>query len=388
MNRETLSPKESCNLLDTSDWQGFAIGDLFDEFKRGKANQTKLEDGHDLFYVGAKRDNNGVMLHCAYDETLISAGRCIVFISNGQGSVGYANYMDVDFVASTDLILGYADWLNLEIGLFLATLFSLERPKYSFGRKWGRFLKGTIVRLPIQRHSDGAPVIDPMKRFSKQGYIPDWDYMEQFIHDLNSKPISTVNSTDTVGPLGVTSWKEFAVGDIFEIRNGRGITNEEIEENPGTLSAVQSGEENNGVMGYISEAYCRKSSYVYTTKKCLTVARTGTAGFVSYQADGCVVGDSAKILSLKHGHATTGVYLFLQTVLSQNRFKYSYGRKVTEDKYLKDVLDLPVRKDNQGNPVIDPAKTYHPEGFIPDWQFMENFVRSLPYADRIPEPTE
>lgn len=180
----TSNKADSAPALNLSTWQGFKIEDLFERFERGKANQTKLEDGDDVFYVGAKRDDNGVMLRGAYDEALISGGNCIVFISNGQGSVGFANYMDRDFIASTDLVLGYAEWLNANIGMFLATVFSLERPKYSFGRKWGRFLKGTTVKLPVKSDESGKPIIDPSSPFSPEGYIPDWQFMEDYIRSL------------------------------------------------------------------------------------------------------------------------------------------------------------------------------------------------------------
>ena len=48
--------------------------------------------------------------------------------------------------------------------------------------------------------------------------------------------------------LNKDNWKPFFIKDIFFIENGKGITQEEIEENPGTLAAVQSGEENNGIL--------------------------------------------------------------------------------------------------------------------------------------------
>lgn len=177
--------------------------------------------------------------------------------------------------------------------------------------------------------------------------------------------------------LDFSSWRTFTIGSVFTIFNGRGITLSEVEENPGTLNAVQSGEENNGIIGKISVRYCREKDYVFTERPCLTVARTGSAGFVSFQTDGCVVGDSAKILQLRYENGSTAVYLFLQTILNKNRFKFSYGRKVTEEKYLGDTIDLPVETDESGSPVIDPKGIYSPDGYIPDWQFMEDFIQSL-----------
>ena len=134
--------------------------------------------------------------------------------------------------------------------------------------------------------------------------------------------------------LDTSSWGTFKVDDIFIIRNGKGITKEEIENNPGDFTVVQSGEENNGCIGKIDKQYVIASGYTVCEKPCLTVARSGSAGFVSYQKNGCVVGDSAKILELKNDAVLTdNIMMFLQGLLTMMRFKYTYGRKVTYDKY-------------------------------------------------------
>ena len=171
-------------------------------------------------------------------------------------------------------------------------------------------------------------------------------------------------------------WKEFRVGRLFTMLNGKSITQDEISKNEGNFVAVQSGEDNNGVMGYIDLSYCKEMKYTYSEKPCLTVARSGSAGFVSFQSDGCVVGDSAKILLLPDEVASTEVYMFLQSVLIANRFKYTYGRKATEDKYLNDWLVLPVQYSEDGF-VIDKGCRYSDEGYIPDWQFMEDYIKLL-----------
>lgn len=121
--------------------------------------------------------------------------------------------------------------------------------------------------------------------------------------------------------IDMSSWKNFLLEDIIEIINGKGITSEEIENNPGTFEAVQSGEGNNGVIGYIDKAYCQDKGYSYCEEPCLTVARSGTAGFVSFHEQGCVVGDSAKILLVKDSNAKKrNVYLFLQTITNGESF--------------------------------------------------------------------
>ena len=177
--------------------------------------------------------------------------------------------------------------------------------------------------------------------------------------------------------LDITQWKEFKLSSIFTINNGKGITKEEIEENEGYFTVVQSGEENNGVLGKISREYCEMMNYTFCDDPCLTVARSGSAGFVSFQIDGCVVGDSAKILLLDKSVASVEIYVFLQTLLSANRFKYAYGRKVTESKYMNEVIKLPIQFAEDGTPLIDATKRYSDDGFIPNWKWMENYIKTL-----------
>lgn len=161
--------------------------------------------------------------------------------------------------------------------------------------------------------------------------------------------------------LNFSNWMPFKLSDIFHLYNGAGITKEEIECNPGDFVAVQSGEENNGCIGKIDKAYCIAMGYTYTEEPCLTVARTGSAGFVAYQPFGCVVGDSAKILILKDETAKSlFIYLFLKTILMENRYKYTYGRKVTEEKYLSEVVMLPAASSD-----------------CPDWNYMDQYIKSI-----------
>ncbi|NLD48052.1 MAG: methyltransferase [Clostridiaceae bacterium] len=183
--------------------------------------------------------------------------------------------------------------------------------------------------------------------------------------------------------LNISNWKPFKIANILTIINGRGITTDEIEENKGDFIAVQSGEQNNGLIGRIDFTYCRRMDYVFSESPCLTVARTGSAGFVSFQEKGCVVGDSAKILLLNEAIATNERYLFIQTLLNSNRFKYSYGRKVTEKKYMNDIIDLPVLHKSDSELFIDEKHEYSEQGYVPDWNFMDDYIKSLNYQPPI-----
>ena len=343
--------------FDIKSWGAFRLGELADEIYKAKAH-AKVEltvsggPGDGLVPFVTRTDvNNGVDCFVPRGELAdIEDGNAIV-IGDTTSTVFY---QAGEFGTGEHIIVIRAKWLNLYTGLFVVGLLQRERFRYSYGRAFlMNSIRETELRLPV-----------------KQDGVTDWEWIENYVKSLNWADISTRNKSSS-NLLQSYSWGEFSVGELFSIMNGKGITREEIEDNPGNLVAVQSGEENNGVLGLISREYCQSMKYNIYDGPCLTVARSGSSGFVSFQRDGCVVGDSAKILVLKYDiddKLKTGVYLFLQTILSANRFKYAYGRKVTEEKYLNEIIKLPVHNDNKN---------------VPGWDIMDSYIRSLPFGDKL-----
>jgi hypothetical protein len=145
------------------------LGDLF-TFERGRCGSAEklLEKGNEISYIGAKKENNGFMYAVLRDEKFVTKGNCIVFIGDGQGSVGYSTYQEKDFIGSTTLSMGRNANLNKYNALFIITLLDKERFKYSFGRKWnGEKLKNTKIKLPTDALGN-----------------PDWQFMEDYIKSL------------------------------------------------------------------------------------------------------------------------------------------------------------------------------------------------------------
>ncbi len=166
-SKERLS-KEKISLRE-GNFGLFKLGDMF-TLERGKCGSAEklLEKGDEISYVGAKKENNGFMYKVVRDESYATKGNCIVFIGDGQGSVGYSTYQENDFIGSTTLSMGRNDHLNKYNALFVITLLDKERFKYSFGRKWnGEKLKNTKIKLPVDKYGN-----------------PDWQFMENYIKSL------------------------------------------------------------------------------------------------------------------------------------------------------------------------------------------------------------
>lgn len=329
--------------LDLDKWGSFRISDLFPILQNGKANQGMLSDGTECFYVGAKKKDNGVMLHCAYDEDLIQKGNCIIFICNGQGSVGYANYMDVDFIGTTDIVAGYNENLNQYNGLFIATVLCQERPKYSFGRKWKTHLKDTVIKLP--QTLDGNP---------------DWKYMEQYIKSIKHKPLSTANQGGYSSlTLGVETWKDFCLGDYFDIKKGKRLTSDDQTE--GSTPYIGAIDSNNGIANYIGQDAIHDGNTI-------SLSYNGSVGEAFYQPKPFWATDDVNVLYFREENGVAfnkHIALFVCAVLRQEKYRYSYGRKWVLESMKSTIIKLPEKSGK------------------PDWLYMENYMKSLPYGDRI-----
>ena len=332
--------------VNTENWKEFRLGDLF-EIKRGLCSDaSSLDNGNDIYYVGAKKDDNGVISEVAYDNFLISKGNCIACICDGAGSVGYATYQDKDFIGTVNLRLLYHEKLNTETALFIVPVLDCEREKYSFGRKWGTHLDDTIIKLPAT--PDGKP---------------DWEYMEQFMKKRYRGGGYKTNVKSRHIPLEIHKWKEFRVGDLFEpMIRGRTLSVEDKEEYQGNIPCINGSAENNGFLCYLDNDI----NLPLVTAPALSISRVGAGGFTFAQSENFYIADNAYGLHYKNSDTNIYHYLFVSTILNQEIKKYSYGRTISSEKYPDTVIKLPVASDG-----------------TPDWKFMENYIKSLPFSDKI-----
>ena len=76
--------------------------------------------------------------------------------------------------------------------------------------------------------------------------------------------------------------------------------------------------------------------------------------------------------------------LFIATLVrNECKIKYqAFGRELNSHFRRDFTIRLPI-KTRQSEIVYDEDKIYSDEGYIPDWEWMDNFVKKLPYADKI-----
>lgn len=158
--------------LDEKEWKPFSIVDLFSSIIPGKGkglNHLKKVCADGVNYIGATNRNNGVLCYVeedTYSRSMILEGNCIGFIKNGDGSAGFAIYKAEQFISTSDVLYGYADWLNKFTGLFFVVAQDKIEHKYSHGYKRNKeHLAGDKVMLPVT--DSGEPDYEYMEQYSK-----------------------------------------------------------------------------------------------------------------------------------------------------------------------------------------------------------------------------
>lgn len=384
--------------LNVQDWKEFRLNKVF-SLKGGFYNKKPEHSVVGTIpFLASTENNNGVTEYYSLndiiswdkvgepDNTLenkLFSGNSIAVTVNG--SVCNAFYQKTQFTCShdiTQLCLRHHT-MNEYIGQFLCVVIMMDKYRWNYGRKPHDVKKFgmSIIRLPIIHNPNETPFIDESRTFSDEGYIPDWQFMEDYIKSLHHKPITTKVKPGLVKELDVDNWEEFKVSDLFNVKYGINMELntciETTSDDPEGIAFVARTAENNGVSAYVKRIEGKEPQPAET----ITVAGGGSVLSTFVQKQPFYSGRDLYLLIAKED-INLKVKIFISTVLFANQYRYSYGRQA--NKTLPDlILKLPIKRDSNGNPVIDDNHTYSDSGYIPDWQFMEDYINSLPYSDRI-----
>lgn len=365
--------------LNTTNWKEFVLGRLFVIKKGKRLTSAEQEDGCNN-YIGAIDSNNGIANHIV--QAPIHKGNTISLSYNG--SVGEAFYQKDPYWATDDVNALYSKYkgFNEQIGLFIATVLRQEKYKFSYGRKWTLDNTNiTIIKLPAQRNDDGTIYLDTSKKYSDDGYVPDWEWMENYIKSLHHKLLTTKNKTDDALLFNVNEWQEFRFGNLISSINKSKTLNKDdlIETNnkKHSIRYITRTGENNGCELLVDISTVDKT-YIQD-KNAISIGDTTATCF--YQDEDFITGDHMVIVRAEWLNKPLGLYV--TSILNKEQYKYSYGRAFLMDRIKDTIIKLPIVRNSDKLPVIDKSKRYSEQGYLPDWQWMEKYMKSLPYGDRL-----
>lgn len=203
--------------------------------------------------------------------------------------------------------------------------------------------------------------------------------METFMRSLNYKLLTTNNKQNLVG-LDTRSWKEFYLHKLFNPSMGNGIDAIATTNYNPKYNYVSRDSNGNCVVGFVDEVEGQKPFPAGAMSLALGGSFLG-ACFIQkepfYTAQNVGIFQEKEPLSIH-------TKLFISTLIrNECKIKYqAFGRELNSH-FRKDfTLKLPVLM-NGDEYVIDREKKYSKCGYIPDWKWMENYIKSLPYGDRI-----
>ena len=355
--------------LKVSEWKEFKVNRIFLCETTILSIKDILDEGS-VPFISRTAENNGCDGYVDVSADAITKGHCLTVGAEGV----YCFYQPVDFATGNKVYTLRNTDLTMNQYLFIATILNQEDYKYNYGRaRIKSKLENEILRLPIQHNAAGQPVIDQSRKYSDDGYVPDWDFMEQYMKSLNTQPLVTQRGGSALPTLGVDRWKEFQVGRLFKLNIAKSV--DYGNTTSGDTIFVGRTSENNGVQGYVSEVPVEDGN-------CIIIGMVGS-NWAFYQGEPFVA--SQNILVLRNEVLNRPIAMFLCSVLSKcvEIYRDTYSLPLGKEKMKDRVVKLPIQHDISGNPIIDPSKKYSDDGYIPDWVFMEKYIGSLPGSDLI-----
>ena len=335
--------------IDTSGWKEFLIQDLFEvvysvNLELINCVETDKDDPDAVAFVSRTSSNNGVSAYIKPIQGVKPQPSDTITVAGG-GSVLSTFLQTQPFYSGRDIYLLYPkDNISRKAKLFFITVIEANKYRYNYGRQANTTLPYLKLRLP-----------------TTAGGKPDWLWMETYIDSLHSRPLTTHN---TVRPkaFDTSTWKWFDLdGDngLFDIQKGKRLTSEDQTE--GRIPYIGAIDSNNGVSNYIGQGPIHDGNTI-------SLNYNGSVGEAFYQPAPYWATDDVNVLYLheEHGTLSPATGLFICSILKQDKYRYSYGRKWTLDNMNATKIKLPATADGK-----------------PDWQWMEDYIRSLPYGDRL-----
>lgn len=293
-------------------------------------------------YVTRTDTNNGINdFICEQPSYGMDTGNCITVGLDTQT----AFYQENSFYTGQNIQVLRNDKLNAVNAKFLVPLIKNTLSIFSWGGNGATLtrLRRSKIMLPVDESDN-----------------PDYAFMEQYIKEREQQIIQ--NYIDYIGnnlqirggttPLNQKEWKEFYLRDIFTIRPGKRLTKSNMKS--GTTPFIGASDSNNGVTAFVSNTNVSKDSNV------LGVNYNGSVVENFYHPYTCIFSDDVKRFALREHNGNEYIYLFMKTVILQQKSKYAYGYKFNEERMQKQMILLPTQANGQ-----------------PDYDYMEQYAKQL-----------
>lgn len=296
-------------------------------------HQREVPDG--TFFVTSSGKNNGVAgrVEPIADAELFPAGAITVPL---KGSVMQAFLQPEPFYCAHQIaVLTPKTPMSDAVKLFYVSCLRANRFRFSYGRQADK-------TLPILE----VPSIEE---------IPHWVAGADLnaLHNA-SEPLEKIETPQ----INTNSWKPYRYGRLFKIGRGFGPRKATLT-GKGSTPFVTAIDSNNGLTGFTDEDPKHKGNVI-------TVNRNGNGvAEAFYQPEPLSSTEDVHVFTPKFD-LNKYIAMFLIPLIRKEKYRFNYGRKWGLARMNESIIQLPAKADGE-----------------PDWNFMERFVKSLPYSKSI-----
>ncbi len=287
--------------------------------------ESLRRDGHSICFVSRTENNNGVSAFVGKKSELVPmpANTLSVAVS---GSVLSTFLQPYEYYTGFHvLVLSPRINMSERELIYYSICIKKNKYKYSYGRQANKTLKDLLVPNSV-----------PEK------------FLNLKIEELKKDPVANKKIS-----LGDREWDWFSLRELFDIKKGKRLTKQDMR--PGKTPFIGSSELENGVTAYIDKEPIHKANTI-------SVTYNGSVAEAFYQPRDYWASDDVNVLYARFP-LNPYIALFIIPLIRKEKYRFSYGRKWHLERMNESKIKLPVDKDG-----------------VPDWKFMEDYVKSLPYS--------
>jgi hypothetical protein len=310
------------------------IIEIFDLFEsQGLVEYEMNFNKNGINFIGRGAENNGVVNTVEEIQNLKPLkGNCLTVAMGG--SVMECFLQEEPFYSSFHIkILRPKEKMTINQLFFYCTVIRMNKWKYNFGRQANKTIKDILV--------------PDLKE------IPEWVNNYKFSFNLDRSSANTNKIS-----LNQNEWRYFNIyPNIFEISASKDdlILDYDIGHTPYISSTAF----NNGVVKFAD-------SEPTNSKGTITINRGGSWGEAFYQdKDYLATPVDVRILTPKK-KINVYIGLFISLILRKEKFRFNYSRKMGTSRLKELRIKLPSTENNE-----------------PDYSYMENYIKSLPYSSNL-----
>lgn len=290
--------------------------------------QTLALEG--INFVSRTSKNNGVSARVERltDVEPIPAGTISVA---GGGSVMESFLQPEQYYSGRDLyyLTPLID-LSEKEKLYYCACLRANKYRFNYGRQANRTLSDLLIPAPDQ--------------------LPKWISQNE---NEQIKSIRDKFQNQEPSDLKIGNWKWFEYQDLFDIERGRGPRKNDLK--CGNTPFITSTDQNNGITGFTSSSPMHDGNSI-------GVNRNGSVGQAFYQPLSFCSTEDVHVFVPKF-KLNKYIALFFVTLIRQEKYRFGYGRKWGISRMKTSKIKLPMKADGK-----------------PDFEFMENYIKSLPYS--------